>query len=231
MKSTDKLKLAIKQQEETKKYLSDKLDKLKVDKIKLQESYSAALLEDVKKSEQILLEIKGLSVEIDTVEEQLSALQKDNPALQNIGKEIYLEGYSLTQDLKENLTLIHESIQTLKEVYENELKELTKKETDILYEIDNISQEVFNHKKYMSFIPNAIRTPIQLNLKNINLLEVEKTMSKLEDIAIEKLQAEIKSNKEEIAALKAKLEPKAQEPGSSAIDLVKVVEENQVKRK
>lgn len=56
-------------------------------------------------------------------------------------------------------------------------------------------------------------------------------MSKLEDIAIEKLQAEIKSNKEEIAALKAKLEPKASEPGSSAIDLVKVVEENQVKRK
>lgn len=173
MKSTDKLKLAIKQQEETKENLSNKLDELKTEKVKLQESYSAALLEDVKKSEQILLEIKGLSVEIDTVEEQLSALQKDNPALQNIGKEIYLEGYSLTQDLKENLTLIHESIQTLKEVYENELKELTKKETDILYEIDNISQEVFNHKKHMSFIPNAIRTPIQLNLKNINLLEVE----------------------------------------------------------
>lgn len=56
-------------------------------------------------------------------------------------------------------------------------------------------------------------------------------MSKLEDIAIEKLQAEIKNNREEIAALKTKLEPKAQDPGASAIDMVKIIEENQVKRK
>ncbi|WP_165776116.1 hypothetical protein [Clostridium combesii] len=55
-------------------------------------------------------------------------------------------------------------------------------------------------------------------------------MSKLEDIAIEKLQAEIRSNKDEIAALKTKLEPKSQNPGTSAIDMVKIVEENQVKR-
>lgn len=173
MKSIDRLKKSIKQQEEVKVFLFEKLAKLKNEKIKLQEKYNAALLEDVKKSDTILLEIKGVSVEIETINEQLSALEKENPALKNIGKEIYKEGYTLTQDLKKELITVSDSFEILKDTYENETRELRKKENELILKIDDISENVFNYKKYMDFIPGTVRTPIQLNLKNINLLEVE----------------------------------------------------------
>ncbi|PIH05220.1 hypothetical protein [Clostridium combesii] len=174
MKSIDIIKTAIEKQDEAKTYLSKKMDKLKTDKTKIQENYNAALLEDNKKSDKMLSELKDISIQIDTIEEQLQALKKENPALKNIGKNIYFEGYDLTQNLKKQLKITHDSMEMLKEIYENEMKELNKKESELLSNMDDISQKVFNYRKYMNFIPSTVRMPMQLDLKNINLLEDEK---------------------------------------------------------